>query len=264
MCPPLSTLAVNPEGKLVCHVLLVETERGLVLVDTGLGTADVEQPAARLGRGFLVFAGPRLDPSETALHQIEALGYQRSDVRHLIVTHLDLDHAGGLADFPEARVHVYKPEHDAALSRATLLERERYRPAHFRHEPRFQTYDLATGGERFLGFECVRELVELPPEILLVPLVGHTRGHCAVAVRAGDGWLLHCGDAYFYRDELRPEAPYCTPGLATFQRMVAVDDQARRHNQERLRELKRAHGSEVRIFSAHDPAEFAACLGGAS
>ncbi len=38
--------------------------------------------------------------------------------------------------------------------------------------------------------------------------------------------------------------------------MGAVDDQARRKNQERLRQLKHAHAGEVRIFSAHDPVEF--------
>ena len=42
---------------------------------------------------------------------------------------------------------------------------------------------------------------------------------------------------------------------------MSVDDLARRHNQERLRELYAAHGDEVTVFSAHDPTEYAA-LGG--
>ncbi len=29
----------------------------------------------------------------------------------------------------------------------------------------------------------------------LVPLFGHTRGHCGVAVRTEQGWLFHAGDA---------------------------------------------------------------------
>ena len=37
-------------ARLVCHCLLLETDSGLVLVDTGFGTRDVEDPA-RLG-GF--------------------------------------------------------------------------------------------------------------------------------------------------------------------------------------------------------------------
>ena len=95
-------------------------------------------------------------------------------------------------------------------------------------------------------------------DVLLVPLRGHTRGHCGVAVR-GDGgrWLLHAGDAYFDAGEkLTP--PTVKPGLRAFQRLMGVDELARRHNQERLRELWSAHRHEVTVFSAHDPEEYAA------
>jgi glyoxylase-like metal-dependent hydrolase (beta-lactamase superfamily II) len=95
-------------------------------------------------------------------------------------------------------------------------------------------------------------------DVALVPLVGHTRGHCGVAVRDGAGWLLHAGDAYFFHGEVDPQRPRSTPGLALFQRLVAIDDRARRKNQARLRELVRDHGSEVRVFSAHDPVELEA------
>ncbi len=37
---------------------------------------------------------------------MKRLGYSINDVRHIILTHLDLDHAGGLHDFPNAAVHV--------------------------------------------------------------------------------------------------------------------------------------------------------------
>ncbi len=91
-------------------------------------------------------------------------------------------------------------------------------------------------------------------EILLIPLVGHSRGHAAIAVREGDGWLLHCGDTYFHRDELA-DPPSCPPGLRAFQAAMAADNGARRDNQERLRELARDHDSDVRLFCAHDPVE---------
>ena len=87
-----------------------------------------------------------------------------------------------------------------------------------------------------------------------MPLPGHSRGHCAVAVRDGDGWLLHCGDAYFHRGEMAVP-PECPPALRIFQRIMADDDAARVRNQARLRELARYHGAEVRLFCAHDPVE---------
>ncbi|MFD0510570.1 MBL fold metallo-hydrolase [Streptomyces aureus] len=37
------------------------------------------------------------------------LGYAVDDVRHIVLTHLDLDHAGGLPDFPRARFTSTRP-----------------------------------------------------------------------------------------------------------------------------------------------------------
>ncbi len=258
LCPPGRRL-INGEGgllaagRMVCHCFLIETNDGLVLVDTGLGLDDVARGAERLGREFLLLTRPRLDPAETAVRQVERLGFRASDVRHIIPTHLDLDHAGGLPDFPEAQVHLMEPEQRAALSPPTFMERERYRAAHFAHGPRWVCHN--TAGERWFGFDCVRQLPGLPPEILLVPLYGHTRGHAGVAVETEGGWLLHAGDAYFNHGELDPRGRRCPPALEIFQRVVAVDDALRRQNQERLRELARNHRREVQIVSAHDPVE---------
>ena len=90
---------------LVCHVLLVETGDGLVLVDSGFGLSDIADPARRLGFVRHVVL-PALNPDETAVRQVDALGFTPADVRHIVVTHFDLDHVGGLADFPHADVHV--------------------------------------------------------------------------------------------------------------------------------------------------------------
>jgi glyoxylase-like metal-dependent hydrolase (beta-lactamase superfamily II) len=108
------------------------------------------------------------------------------------------------------------------------------------------------GGDTWLGFDRVRVIGD---DVALVPLTGHTRGHCGVAVRTDGGWLLHAGDAYFFHGEIDPEKPRSTPGLALFQRIAAVDDATRLKNQARLRELVRDHRREVRVFSAHDPLE---------
>lgn len=246
---------------LVAHCLLVESNLGLVLVDTGFGLDDVAHARSRLGSGFVLTARPRLDPAECALRQVERLGFSGNDVRHIVVTHLDLDHAGGLRDFPKATVHVHAGEHEAAMRRRTFLEKERYKKIQWAHSPLWKTH--LPDGERWFGFDAVRPLDPSMPDVLLVPLFGHTRGHSAVAVRDDSGWLLHCGDAYFSAGE-REQRPHCPPLLAYYQKLVAIDDETRVHNQGRLRDLARDHSKDVRMFSAHSADEYARFTGQAA
>jgi glyoxylase-like metal-dependent hydrolase (beta-lactamase superfamily II) len=243
-------------GRLACHCLLVETpSAGLVLVDTGLGLRDVAAPRERLSRLFLALLRPELKERMTAVRQVQRLGFEPEDVRHVVLTHLDFDHAGGLDDFPNAAVHLLDEERDAAFARRTLLDRMRYRPQQWSSRPRWHVYARGEG-EPWFGFDAVRGLDGLPPEILLVPLVGHTWGHAGVAVRGSRGWILQAGDAYFHRDELDPDQPRCTPGLRLYQTLMEKDRGARLWNQGRLRALRRARGAEVTVCCSHDPVEF--------
>jgi glyoxylase-like metal-dependent hydrolase (beta-lactamase superfamily II) len=259
MCPYGGRLVtgsgfLTDPAELICHCLILETSAGLVLCDTGIGTRDIAEPERILGNEFLLFARPRLDPEEAAVNRVKALGLKPDDVRHIVVTHLDVDHAGGIPDFPKATVHLMAKEHEAAMNPRTRLEKRRYKPSHWEHAPTWVKY--VAGGERWFGFECVKQLDGLSPEILLIPLIGHTRGHAGIAIDTGKGWLLHAGDAYFHRSEMDPDKRRCPTALDVFQRIIEIDGQARRKNQERLRDLVRESSDEVRVFSAHDPVEF--------
>jgi glyoxylase-like metal-dependent hydrolase (beta-lactamase superfamily II) len=239
-------------GELTCHCLLIETARGLVLVDTGFGKADVARPRPRLSRLFTALDRPQFDQMDTAVEQIRALGLNPKDLRHIVLTHLDFDHAGGISDFPQATVHVLAEEAAAARHRHGFIARRRYRPAQWRAAAKWQEY--AAGGEPWFGFAAVRQLAGLPPEILMVPLPGHTVGHCGVAVRDSDRWLLHAGDAYFHHGELQQGNPHCPPGLRGYQWLMQTSPRQRLHNRHRLRELA-GRTREVTIFCSHDPEE---------
>jgi glyoxylase-like metal-dependent hydrolase (beta-lactamase superfamily II) len=237
---------------MVCHCLLVETARGLALVDSGFGLGDVADPPRP---AYLrLVTRPRLDPAETAAHQVAGLGYARTDVTDVVLTHLDLDHAGGLRDFPAARVHVLEAELRAATHPATWLERFRYVARHWAHGPDWVAYD-SNGGDSWFGLEGVRELRDLPG-LALVPLPGHSRGHAGVAVEGETGWLLHAGDAYFAHGEVDPDAPRPARGVEAFQRGFQADGAARRDNRRRLGRLAAAHGHRVAMACSHDPIEF--------
>jgi glyoxylase-like metal-dependent hydrolase (beta-lactamase superfamily II) len=237
-----------------CHCLLIEGDDRLILVDTGLGVEDVTDPR-RLGFLFNAVTRPRLEVAETALRQVADLGFRPNDVRHIVPTHLDLDHAGGISDFPGAAVHIHPTELRAASNPRSLKERLRYRVAQIGAVRKWAP--VTEEGEDWFGFSAVRAIPGTRDEVLLVPLPGHTRGHCGVAVRRSADWLLHCGDAYFHHRGVEPggKAPR---GLKMFESLVSVDTSARRANLERLRELAQISAGEVRLTCSHDRAEFAA------
>jgi glyoxylase-like metal-dependent hydrolase (beta-lactamase superfamily II) len=259
MCPRGQS-ALNGKGslfaraKLVSHCLLIETDaHGLVLVDTGIGVDDVRH-SYRLGQVFR--RAMAIDSTKThlpALPQVEALGFRREDVRHLVLTHLDFDHAGGLPDFPEAKVHVHATEKAAVLARATFNQKQRYRSLQFRHGPAWETYEAL--GEPWRGVPAVRQLEGLPPEILALPMPGHSRGHAAIAVDTGHGWLVHGGDAYFHRSVMECGDTSGMPwALRGVERFIAFDYPSVRRNHAIFAEL--AKHDDVTIFSAHDPVEY--------
>jgi glyoxylase-like metal-dependent hydrolase (beta-lactamase superfamily II) len=244
-------------GKFVAHCLLLETERdGLVLIDTGFGTRDVAGQT-RIARSFRALCAPVMSPDETAVAQIAALGLDPADVRHIVVTHLDLDHAGGISDFPAARIHLHAREHAAAMARTRRLERQRYIPEHWAHGPRWEVY--SEDGDTWRGLPAIQRLRGLDADVGLLPMHGHTRGHSAILVRAAERWLVHAGDAYFQRGSV--DGGHVPIGLAAFERMMQIDGPARRASVAALRQLRESY-DDLDMFCAHDPGELDAMRAG--
>ena len=170
--------------------LLVETDRGLVLVDTGLGRDDYVHRTAIM-RAFRLATIVPMDAAEAAVEHVLGLGHKPNDVRHIVLTHMHFDHCGGLPDFPHARVHVHRREYEAFWGPPRRWTDLAYVGRHVAHEPEFALYD--DGNTRWFDFAAIR--LPFEPEMWLVPLFGHTRGHCGVAIQTTDGWLFHVGDA---------------------------------------------------------------------
>jgi glyoxylase-like metal-dependent hydrolase (beta-lactamase superfamily II) len=170
--------------------LLVETRQGLVLVDTGPGLEDYDRKPGII-RTFQLVTKVPLDSGQTAARQILRLGYRPEDVRHIVLTHMHFDHCGGLPDFPQATVHVHRSEYEAFMERPRRWSDLAYVRRHVAHKPELVLYGET--GESWLGFPAIRLPFEL--DMWLVPLFGHTRGHCGVAIEAEAGWLFHVADA---------------------------------------------------------------------
>jgi len=242
-------------GRAVIHCLLAETEDGLVLVDTGFGTRDCTTPT-RFVRWMMALGGSARDVNETALKQVERLGYASHDVRHIVLTHLHYDHAGGLPDFPQAKVHLYQDEYEAVTEPQDLSEQLPYRPEHWAHGPDWVVHSLQ--GDRWFGFDATPPVSVGSIEFCLVPLPGHTRGHSAVALHLPDGWLLHCGDAYTFYGDLDPKGPFRPPYDRVMRPVINLTKTFREigRHAPRLRALLHQHGDRVRLTCSHSRHEF--------
>lgn len=234
-CAPLRPLL--PPLAVTTWCTLADTGSELILVDTGLGTGDCRAPSAKM-RVFKALTRAGNDLTNTAVRQVSALGYSASDVKHILVTHLHLDHSGGLPDFPHALVHVYRPEYRSAI-RPGGLQRLAYDPRHWRHGPRWRVHEEVEAGAWF-GFDAI-EINEIESaRVLMIPLIGHSPGHVGVAIGTERDWLLHCGSA-------------SPPGgfeLLTPDGIVSV---TRGPHRSRLRRLASEHAGEVRIIHSHVP-----------
>lgn len=238
-------LHAPPNPQAACHCVLLDLDGRLVLIDTGIGLQDIARPIERIGQPAIEAAGYQFHESLTAARQVERLGFTREAVTDIVLTHADQDHAGGLADFPSASVHISAEEHTQITS-----GNGRYSPAQFDHQPRWATHS-ATGNNWF-GLESRPLSILGAIDIRLIPLFGHTLGHCGVAIRDKDRWLLHVGDAYYLRVELSTD-DHPVSALATFR---ADSNSLRQASLKELRRLAKDHAEEITMFGYHDLSEF--------
>ncbi len=257
---PMGAKLINGIGsyfepaKMVCHCLLIETNGGLVLIDTGLGTNDIARPK-QMGWVFNTLVKPKLDVEETAIYQIQKLGFKKEDIKHIVLTHLHVDHAGGISDFPNAKVHVIKKEYNQVVGNKKL--KLGYVAEQFQHYPDWCVHSMT--GEKWNGFNCVKTFEPEIQDILLVPLHGHTAGHTGVFIPSEEGNVFHCGDAYFDHNVISKSYKEEPLGLKIFQGMVDYNTSARIRNQIRLTELFKKQKMNMRFICSHDHNEFEYC-----
>ncbi len=226
-----------------CHCLLILSGDEAVLVDTGIGMHDVHDPQRRIGSDAIDAAGFKFLPDVTAIRQLESRGIAASAVTDIVLTHCDSDHVGGLADFPAARVHLASEEKENLDA-----GNPRYTPFQFSHGPDWETY--SENDSDMLGLPSRRVSTSTDVDIRLVPLFGHTNGHCGVAINHEAAWMLHVGDAYYLRDELTNEH-HPISDLATLR---ADNNDLRMETLDNLRHLTR-QSVDLTYFGYHDITE---------
>lgn len=248
---PVGAGTFVPELKdICCRVLLVETPGGLVLVDAGpLAMASHDTIYDRgIDKVFFRFQ----DIKECAVNQLHQKGYKPDDVKHIILTHLDQDHLGGIVDFPKAIIHLTSKEFTYKNEKMSTRNRFRYRKAELLNNRMVKPHAWASG-ESWHGFEYARPLDDSLPEIAMISLPGHTIGHCGVAIEMPEARIiLHAGDAFYHPGELLSEAD-TSYGFKQFRRLIDHDHQLAMENVARLRTIKSELGERLNLVCSHAP-----------
>ena len=179
-------------GWLPVYAWVIEHHEGVIVVDTG-ETARVHErgyhprwhPFYRRAARFSVHPDEELGP------QLHALGIRARDIRHVVLTHLHTDHAGGLAHVTGNRTWVSRGELERASGAYGRLQG--YLPHRWPKwwEPEFIRFE-----RRPLGpFEEVMPLTKRG-DVLIVPTPGHTPHHVSVVVCGEPSYLL-AGDTSY-------------------------------------------------------------------
>ncbi len=236
---------VTEVNKNVCgHCLLIEENEKLVLIDTGIGLLDVKNPSERIGKEMIAIVGYHFDENQTAIRQIEKLGLDPKNVTDCIISHLDNDHIGGLADFPNATVHVGLEEYESFNS-----GNPRYLKTPLSHKPTIKTYGKSDF--KWFGLEARKVVTNINVETYLVPLFGHTLGHCGVALKIEEKWLFYIADAYYLKIELTDD----NHPVNQLAKMRAEDNNLRLKTLDEIKNIVATH-PEIEVFGYHDIEEF--------
>ncbi|MGF1583497.1 MAG: MBL fold metallo-hydrolase [Gemmataceae bacterium] len=227
-----------------CHCFIVQDGDRYVLVDAGIGMADVADPIQRIGEEAVTAAGFQFIKSVTAIAQLTERGVNPAAVTDIVLTHGDPDHVGGLADFPNATIHVSSEELSNIHS-----ENPRYSLSQFSHKPKWKPFSENDGD--FFGLPSRGVKTSLATEFRLVPLFGHTLGHCGVAVANGEVWTFHVGDAYYLRAELT-NSNHPVDELASLR---ADDNELRRRSLGRIKALVSRTDLPIVVCGYHDTTE---------
>ncbi len=176
---------------------------GPILIDTGLHPSCVNDVSGNMGWPGRFIYRVRMDHDQALRVQLPTLGFQPHHVRVVIMTHLHIDHASAVSEFPQATFVVNKREWAAATEGGT---REGYHARQFDHA--FDWRSLDYDNDPVTSFSGFAQSLDLfgDGSVRVVSTPGHTLGHQSVVLRTAADEVLVMGDAAYTLRELRTEA----------------------------------------------------------
>ncbi|MDO4176393.1 MAG: N-acyl homoserine lactonase family protein [Bacillota bacterium] len=158
------------------YCYLIDHPKGLVLVDTGVHN---EGPAT-------------VNEEDLVVNRIAEAGYKAEDVKYVVMTHMHVDHAAYMTEFPNATFVVRREELKAA-----------WWPEVCEKGYVYDDYKETRGYDYLQPGDDEDYDLFLDGSVVLIDTKGHTRGHQSVVVTLADGSkTVLAGDASSLRENM--------------------------------------------------------------
>ena len=221
-------------------------ERGLCLVDAGVGVEVTRGQRSAALRLYNAMLRPQLDESQSPDAVLRGLGATSADIRLVVVTHFHADHVSSLRAFHNAKIiaSAAAARSVTQMSAATALHHGIFKeliPSDLERRllPLEDLKRVPTGTVLGDGHDLFGDA-----SYLAVPLPGHAFGHFGVFWRDDSGPVIYATDAAWTSEALMQDR---TPFLSSA--IVFDERRAGKQTQGLLREFARQGG---RIHLCHD------------
>ena len=221
---------------------------GAMLIDTGLHPSVAVDPKQNFGRLLAYnYRGLKMTAEQAAPAQLRARGLDAADVRFILLTHMHVDHASAISEFPDSTLLLSQQEWDVlADGKAT----EGYVKRQYDFGFDYRTFDFESRGtESFATFGRSFDLFG-DGSVRAVFTPGHTYGHTSYVLRLRDREVLIAADAIYTRRTLDEDVlPYKMADEHRFRRSLKEIQRFR----ERTPGALIIPGHDWNSFSALDP-----------
>lgn len=174
------------------YAWVIEHEEGVIVVDTG-ETSRVHEPGyhPRWHPFYWRATHFSVHPEEEIGPQLRGLGIAAREVRHVVLTHLHTDHAGGLRHFVGGKIWVSRGEFKRASEFGGKVQG--YLPHRWPKwwRPEFLRFDARPFGPFAQSMSLTSS-----GDVLVIPTPGHTPDHVSVVVCGSPSYFL-AGDTSY-------------------------------------------------------------------
>ena len=173
------------------YAWVIDSKEGIIVVDTGQATHLLETGKSLhpYVRWEVVF---RIEREQEIGPQLRGMGIGPRDVKRVVLTHLHMDHDGGLVHFPNSEILVAPGELE--IARGIMGRIRGYLPN--RWPSWFDPKPLDLAAEPFGPFASSRRLTQAG-DVVAVATPGHTADHVSVIVGDGDTTFFLAGDTSY-------------------------------------------------------------------